>query len=195
MDAKVDIAETNGISSLNLVKTKPAQPPPQSGLKFSDVLLSVVLVLAIVAVVLSSIALHEAHKGDNDDNKKAASTYSKRAAKKEIGLLQRSGPISKIAFGSCTTYYRHPQSIWTQVRLHFSARWLKVFQGVIPSDPDMWIWLGDFAYFDSYLDYCTGAEDENIPECKCEMTVKTYPPHHCMNGNLSYARERARTQV
>lgn len=48
--------------------------------------------------------------------------------------------IKKIAFGSCTAYDLRPQPIWTQ--------------GVIPAQPDAWVWLGDFAYMDDPLMDC-----------------------------------------
>ena len=46
----------------------------------------------------------------------------------------RAATVSKIAFGSCTSYDMRPQPVWTN--------------GVIPSAPDAWIWAGDMAYMD-----------------------------------------------
>lgn len=45
--------------------------------------------------------------------------------------------VSKIAFGSCTAYDYSPQPVWVH--------------GVIPSEPDAWIWSLSFLFKSSVL--------------------------------------------
>ena len=48
-------------------------------------------------------------------------------------------PVSRIAFGSCTSHDLRPQPIWG---------------AVIAVQPDAWIWVGDMAYTDNPLVDC-----------------------------------------
>ena len=51
------------------------------------------------------------------------------AAEAAFIALDTPDTVTRIAFGSCTSYDVRPQEIWEQ--------------GVIPSKPDAWLWLGD----------------------------------------------------
>ena len=48
-------------------------------------------------------------------------------------------PVSRIAFGSCTSHDLRPQPIWG---------------AVVAARPDAWIWVGDMAYTDNPLVDC-----------------------------------------
>ena len=48
-------------------------------------------------------------------------------------------PISRIAFGSCTAHDLRPQPIWNTI---------------VASQPDAWVWVGDMAYVDNPLVDC-----------------------------------------
>eukprot|EP00877_Chromochloris_zofingiensis_P012778 jgi/Chrzof1/7754/Cz02g35160.t1 len=87
--------------------------------------------------------------------------------------------IKKIAFGSCTAYDLRPQPIWTQ--------------GVIPAQPDAWVWLGDFAYMDDPLMDCHIVPD--FPECTCNATFMRHPPSQCFAGDPVHARVRVNHQL
>jgi len=51
------------------------------------------------------------------------------------GIIQQPPPINRIAFGSCNVHDK-PQPIW---------------QSVIETQPDLWIWLGDAVYADTKI--------------------------------------------
>ena len=96
------------------------------------------------------------------------------------GSLSRS-PLTKIAFGSCTSYHAEPQPIW--------------LSGVLPFEPDQWLWLGDFAYLDDPVSDCTaldlaeGAVPESGSFCTCgNSDYMRIPPFSCASGSLSNAR-------
>ena len=61
-------------------------------------------------------------------------------------------------------------------------------QGVIPADPDAWIWAGDFVYLDNAFLDC--AEVPTQPDCTCNATWLSSPPFMCMAGNLPHAVQR-----
>ena len=61
-------------------------------------------------------------------------------------------------------------------------------QGVIPADPDAWIWAGDFAYLDNAFLDC--AEFPTQPDCSCNATWLASPPFSCMAGDLPHAVQR-----
>eukprot|EP00210_Caulerpa_lentillifera_P006441 g6153.t1 len=152
--------------------------------KLSTVLIIIVFVLALVAIILAGVALSRANDDDDDDTnkkKKALETLVPVAPVRLQTRLKRDQPISRIALGSCVSYYRYPQTFWTT--------------GVIPSEPDAWIWLGDFIYLDTALGYCPREGYESIPECNCELTVMHKPPYSCFANNITYAREKAHIQL
>jgi alkaline phosphatase D len=47
-------------------------------------------------------------------------------------------------------------------------------QGVIPSNPDAWVWLGDITYMDDPLLDC--AQVPGFPECNCSADFMRRPP-------------------
>lgn len=87
--------------------------------------------------------------------------------------------ISKIAFGSCTSYDLRPQPVWTQ--------------GVIAAQPDAWIWVGDMAYMDDPVIDC--ARVSYFPGCNCTPNFMRRPPSGCFAGDVDHARERMMHQV
>lgn len=90
------------------------------------------------------------------------------------------GPVSRIAFGSCTSYDAYtPQSVWTR--------------GVIPYDPDVWIWEGDMAYADEPAFNCEGAPD--APACTCKPGYLRQPPNSCLAGDEDNARDKFAAQL
>lgn len=54
-------------------------------------------------------------------------------------------------------------------------------QGVIPSNPDAWVWLGDFAYFDDPLINCNLVP--SYPQCNCTADWMRSPPFGCFAGD------------
>lgn len=66
-------------------------------------------------------------------------------------------------------------------------------QGIIPSNPDAWVWLGDFAYFDDPLINCDVVPDH--PECNCTADFIRRPPFQCFAGVAEHARLRVQLQV
>ncbi|KAL4859501.1 hypothetical protein ACK3TF_000601 [Chlorella vulgaris] len=88
--------------------------------------------------------------------------------------------ISRIGFGSCSAYDIRNQSIWEQ--------------GVIPSEPDMWLWVGDAYYADEPPFNCN-LENANSSMCRCEASFLKQPPYMCPAGELDNARDKMVAQV
>lgn len=88
--------------------------------------------------------------------------------------------VSRIAFGSCSAYDIRNQSVWDQ--------------GVMPSQPDAWVWLGDMYYGDEPLFNCNPA-NSNASACACEATYMRQPPYMCPAGELDNARDKMVAQV
>ncbi|GFR47159.1 hypothetical protein Agub_g8850 [Astrephomene gubernaculifera] len=85
-------------------------------------------------------------------------------------------PTRRIAFGSCTSYDLRPQPVWAE--------------GVIPAQPDAWIWLGDMAYLDSSPISCsTPGVAQLTAWCNCSNGHIAYPGQ-CLAGDVEAARER-----
>lgn len=90
------------------------------------------------------------------------------------GRLRHSNIVSKIAFGSCTGYDYRPQPIWKS--------------GVIPAEPDAWIWTGDFVYMDHIVADCS------VVNCSCakeDLLTMT----SCHAGDYNLAVERVESQL
>lgn len=126
--------------------------------------------------------------------------------------------VSKIGFGSCAAYDIRDQPLWEQVSLGEGCGqrgWLaqlrehagpplptvppclppalpSASQSVIPSQPDAWVWLGDFYYADEPAYECKS--NLNSSDCKvlwCKQgsshrghrkkTKKTHKPKHTLN--------------
>ncbi|CAM6118223.1 unnamed protein product [Calypogeia fissa] len=87
--------------------------------------------------------------------------------------------VSKIAFGSCTAYDYSPQPIWVH--------------GVIPSDPDAWIWVGDMAYMDEPRVNCQALPSH--AHCNCTSDWLHQAPYTCMAGNHDHALSRVQAQL
>eukprot|EP00200_Dunaliella_tertiolecta_P004176 CAMPEP_0202341118 /NCGR_PEP_ID=MMETSP1126-20121109/2261_1 /ASSEMBLY_ACC=CAM_ASM_000457 /TAXON_ID=3047 /ORGANISM="Dunaliella tertiolecta, Strain CCMP1320" /LENGTH=624 /DNA_ID=CAMNT_0048931911 /DNA_START=143 /DNA_END=2017 /DNA_ORIENTATION=- len=124
----------------------------------------------VVALVLAVVALVFALMGS--------------PIKQHIDLDTRDQPssareVSRVAFGSCSAYDVRPQPIWENA--------------IIPSAPDAWVWLGDFAYLDDTAVRCSATP--SAPECNCTATFMSYPPNQCLAGNLDIARVRMARQV
>uniref|UniRef100_A0A061RI92 Uncharacterized protein n=1 Tax=Tetraselmis sp. GSL018 TaxID=582737 RepID=A0A061RI92_9CHLO len=82
--------------------------------------------------------------------------------------------VSKIAFGSCTAY---------------DERDIEIFQtGIVPFQPDAWIWLGDMVYMDTAFIDC--AESPGHPDCSCDASFLGGPPTQCFAGDLDHARDK-----
>lgn len=68
-------------------------------------------------------------------------------------------------------------------------------QGVLPEQPDAWIWLGDLAYMDLPPVDCEFAANTAHPACNCPSTWLTHPPQQCYAGDIDNARIRARDVI
>ncbi|PSC67028.1 Clavaminate synthase isoform B, partial [Micractinium conductrix] len=88
--------------------------------------------------------------------------------------------VSRVAFGSCTAHDVQAQPIWEE--------------GIIPSEPDAWVWLGDMFYADQPPFECTLA-NSNASVCQCTPTYIRIPPWMCAAGDADNAREKMVAQV
>jgi alkaline phosphatase D len=88
--------------------------------------------------------------------------------------------LSRIAFGSCSAYDIRNQSVWDQ--------------GVMPAQPDAWVWLGDMYYGDEPVFNCNPA-NANASACQCEASYIRQPPYMCPAGELDNARDKMVAQV
>jgi hypothetical protein len=77
--------------------------------------------------------------------------------------------VHRIAFGSSTAYDYSPQPVWSH--------------GIIPSDPDAWIWLGDMAYMDGPRVNCEAMPAHK--HCNCTSDWLHRAPNSCMAGPVS----------
>eukprot|EP00210_Caulerpa_lentillifera_P006464 g6176.t1 len=170
--------EAQTISGLDLLHPSPQWNQRRSRRRILDIFTILIFLIAFIALILSAIALNRTRSGDDDDedHREYISIPTHLRSHLDRGKL-----ISRIAFGSCTSYYRHPQTFWAT--------------GVIPSDPDAWIWLGDFLYLDTSMDDCPYDGYENITDCNCEVTAMHNPPRACFVGNLTFAQEKTRLQL
>ncbi|MCO5609405.1 hypothetical protein L7F22_063631 [Adiantum nelumboides] len=87
--------------------------------------------------------------------------------------------VSSIAFGSGTSLDYRSQPIWVQ--------------GIIPSNPNAWIWLGDMAYMDKPRINC-----DDLPwhtQCNCSSSWLHQQNHSCMAGNTKFASSRMEVQL
>jgi hypothetical protein len=66
-------------------------------------------------------------------------------------------------------------------------------QGILPSQPDVWIWMGDMAYLDAAPFNCT--LDPTARDCTCTADFLHIPPHGCRAGDLDNARDKMTSQV
>ncbi|KAL3684029.1 hypothetical protein R1sor_002051 [Riccia sorocarpa] len=87
--------------------------------------------------------------------------------------------VSKIAFGSCTAYDYSAQPVWVH--------------GVIPSNPDAWIWLGDMAYMDIPRINCAALPSH--AHCNCTSDWLHQAPYSCMAGDVDHALSRIQAQL
>ncbi|KAI5079699.1 hypothetical protein GOP47_0005178 [Adiantum capillus-veneris] len=87
--------------------------------------------------------------------------------------------VSRIAFGSGTSVDYRSQPIWVQ--------------GVIPSNPNAWIWLGDMAYMDKPRINCDDLPWH--PQCNCSSSWLHQPNYSCMAGNSEFASSRMEVQL
>lgn len=88
--------------------------------------------------------------------------------------------LSSLAFGSCSAYDVRQQPIWEQ--------------GIIPSQPDAWVWLGDMFYADEPPFECSPA-NINSSLCQCTPTWYRAPPFMCPAGDQDNARDKMMAQV
>ncbi|KAG2450456.1 hypothetical protein HYH02_004958 [Chlamydomonas schloesseri] len=121
---------------------------------------------AAVALVIGIAALALASSAN-----KAATSASSATSKGPQFV-----PTRRIAFGSCTAYDMRPQTVWAE--------------GVIPSKPDAWIWLGDMVYLDTSPVSCTTSATAGLSYCNCSNTGWLAYRGQCQAGNVDYARTR-----
>jgi alkaline phosphatase D len=63
----------------------------------------------------------------------------------------------------------------------------------VPSQPDAWVWLGDFAYLDE-----PDVDCNKLPthaDCTCTGDWLHIPPYQCLAGDVDHALARWRTQL
>lgn len=83
-----------------------------------------------------------------------------------------------IAFGSCSSYDLRDMTVFTDA--------------IIPTQPDAWIWTGDFVYLDDSTINCEiyQASAEWQESCNCTATWFANPPYSCHAGDVNYAKQR-----
>lgn len=80
----------------------------------------------------------------------------------------------------------HPHhAVTSAVALHAAVHFffdalLCALQGVIPSQPDAWVWLGDITYMDDPLMDCS--QVPTFPECNCTADFMRRPPFGCAHA-------------
>uniref|UniRef100_A0A7R9UFG7 PhoD-like phosphatase metallophosphatase domain-containing protein n=1 Tax=Pinguiococcus pyrenoidosus TaxID=172671 RepID=A0A7R9UFG7_9STRA len=88
--------------------------------------------------------------------------------------------VSTIAFGSCTAYNFIYQEIWEKA--------------IIPSQPDAWIWAGDFSYLDDPIVNCNNEDNADTElwqqSCNCSNNFIAKRPHSCLAGDVYNAQFR-----
>ena len=67
-------------------------------------------------------------------------------------------------------------------------------QGVIPSQPDAFVWLGDFFYGDEPAFECSTAYIHSA-QCQCTSNYYRQEPYSCMAGDLDNIRDKMMAQV
>lgn len=87
--------------------------------------------------------------------------------------------VRRIAFGSGTSPEIAAQPVWTRA--------------IIPSAPDVWIWLGDMAYLDEPEVDC--ALSPAHPHCNCSSDWFQHQGVSCVRGNSKYAMTRMQQQL
>ncbi|KAL2619841.1 hypothetical protein R1flu_000046 [Riccia fluitans] len=88
-------------------------------------------------------------------------------------------PISRVAFGSCTSRRAIRQPIWSQ--------------GIIASAPQAWIWAGDIAYMD-WPDVNCKANPDHF-QCNCSRDWLHVNRQTCLAGDVPHAREKLEVQL
>ncbi|CAN0040100.1 unnamed protein product, partial [Ascophyllum nodosum] len=130
-------------------------------------LLWAVVAIAVLVAILVSLMAVAIYRGINVGGN--GGPISSRG-----GNRGRNIEVSKIAFGSCTTFSAlEEQPIWTQ--------------GIVPAEPDAWIWLGDMAYLDLPTVDCFHVP--NDPECSCRDNYMRVEPT-CAAGYPANALRR-----
>ncbi|EFJ47581.1 hypothetical protein VOLCADRAFT_91850 [Volvox carteri f. nagariensis] len=129
------------------------------------------VILSIVAVVRSGQALQRQNAPGS------ATPTIDNATTQQNAQFQ---PTRKVAFGSCSAFDLRPQPIWTE--------------GVIPAQPDAWIWVGDMAYLDTPPVSCdllgpSLAAQSRWCNCSGASSYITLPGQ-CMAGDVDAATER-----
>jgi len=134
-------------------------------LKFLKWVVCFGVLLSLVAIILITVTLI---------NTKTIDSGAIISGYDTNGKLRHSNIVSKIAFGSCTGYDYRPQHIWSA--------------GVIPTEPDAWIWTGDFVYMDHIVADC------EVVNCTCKkkdlLTMTS-----CHAGDYDLALQRVESQL
>ena len=78
-------------------------------------------------------------------------------------------------------------------RQSFSDSSMTVIQGVIPEEPDAWIWLGDMAYMDNPVLDCSIKANAAHPDCICATDFLRHMPYQCLAGNIDNALKKIRS--
>eukprot|EP00882_Tetradesmus_deserticola_P026846 GHRQ01029657.1.p1 GENE.GHRQ01029657.1~~GHRQ01029657.1.p1 ORF type:complete len:181 (+),score=39.52 GHRQ01029657.1:553-1095(+) len=124
------------------------------------------LVLALTATLLSVVSLAVAVAKTGGAATDAAGAAGRH---QPTGTAAAWPQIKRVAFSSCTSYDLRPQPIWTE--------------GVIPSNPDAWVWLGDITYMDDPLLDC--GQVPGFPECNCSADFMRRPPFQSVTLAMS----------
>ncbi|GIL44626.1 hypothetical protein Vafri_2150 [Volvox africanus] len=130
---------------------------------------SVTLVLAVIAIVRTGTAQTVKAVPESPAGQSSVGGNDTQTA-------NRFQPTRKVAFGSCSSYDLRPQPIWTE--------------GVVPAQPDAWIWVGDMAYLDTSPVSCDLNDIRFLTGwCNCTAGYMSMPGQ-CMAGDIDAARER-----
>jgi len=144
--------------------------------------------LACLASALLAFVLVFGSAGTGDARRGPALGTSGGLPARHTSPGDLSALVSRVAFGSCTSYDLRPQPVWTE--------------GVIPSKPDAWIWGGDMVYMDDPIAQChvdAGAVSPRAvqwqAQCNCTSDFLHQAPYSCTAGNMDHILRRVNGQL
>lgn len=105
-----------GFSVVSDAKWKPEQDLPRKTWTLTTVLIFLVFLVAAGALAVAIVALYKANDNNSTTVLDSSTTGYIEQSTFKTNNFGSKHITSKIAFGSCTTYYLYPQTIWTTVK-------------------------------------------------------------------------------
>jgi hypothetical protein len=132
-----------------------------SALKMSLIGLTLFTIVGYIILLIKPKQVIVVHSADDSNN-----------SNEEMTITYQTRTIRNIAFGSCTSYDLREQTIWKDA--------------IIPSNPDVWIWLGDMVYLDDNEINCNQYQNtiDWQQSCNCTADYIHTPPYSCHAGDM-----------